>query len=239
MLEIAEDVLGSARSELAKKGWAVLRPARFMVGGEPDEDAVVEIASWFGVPSRRDADRAVWRVAPVTSRPDATFSQRTGEAGLHTDAQYRRRPEDVVCLFVVRPALAGGATRLLTVADAAAAVRRHPRGRELLEALARPAWSWETPEVFEAETGFRAAVMPGDGTIRWRADNLAASLSAEQLRVAAVFEACIETAPEVVELPLDAGDVLLLDNRTTLHGRTDFSDPRRLLLRVRLWEPGR
>src|SRR5919198_6155535 len=94
MPEIGEDVVGPVRRELAKKGWAVLRPGRFTVGGAPDEHAVVEIASWFGVPSRVDAARAGWRAAPVTSRPDATFSQRVGAAGLHTDAQYRRRPED-------------------------------------------------------------------------------------------------------------------------------------------------
>jgi alpha-ketoglutarate-dependent taurine dioxygenase len=39
----------------------------------------------------------------------------------------------------------------------------------------------------------------------------------------------------VVTLDLRAGDLIVVDNRRVLHGRTWFDDSRRLLLRVRLW----
>jgi len=224
-----------ARAALARQGWAVLRGAPFLTGGQPDLEAALRIASRFGSPSTRDGGRAVWPVAVTTERPGATFSIRAGEAGLHTDAQYRRMPEDLVCLFAVRPAASGGVTRLLRAAEARAALLRHSKGEWALEVLARPRWSWQAPEIFEAEPPFHAPVLPGDGTVRWRIDTLAPGLTAEQVLAAAVFEASIEAAPEVVEVALDTGDVAVIDNHRTLHGRTDFSDSRRLLLRVRLW----
>lgn len=225
----------SAKAELARHGWTVLRGLSFLAGGPPDPDRVLEVAAEFGTPSARDGGRAAWSVAAMTDRPGATFSVRTGEAQLHTDAQYHRHPEDLVCLFCVRPAAKGGHTRVLTAADALAAVQRHPRARQVRAALAQPRWWWQAPEVFHAESGHLSAVLPGDGTIRWRADNLGPRLPVDQLRAAAVFEACVESAPGIVELRLAAGDLVVLDNQRALHGRTAFWDRRRLLFRVRLW----
>jgi alpha-ketoglutarate-dependent taurine dioxygenase len=227
--------LSAAKAELARSGWTVLRGLPFLAGGRPDPDRVLEVAAAFGTPSARDGNRPVWPVAAATDRPGATFSLRAGEARLHTDAQYHRRPEDLVCLFCVRPAAAGGHTRVLHAADAVAAVRRHPRARQVLLELARPQWSWVAPEVFQAESGHRSAILPGDGTIRWRGDNLRSGLSVDQVRAAAAFEACVEAASGVVEVRLGAGDLVVLDNRRTMHGRTAFWDRCRLLLRVRLW----
>jgi alpha-ketoglutarate-dependent taurine dioxygenase len=227
-----------AHAALARQGWALLHGAPFLAGEQPDLEAVLRIASRFGSPSTRDGGRAVWPVAVTTDQTGATFSIRAGEAGLHTDAQYRRVPEDLVCLFAARPAASGGVTRLLHAANTRAALLRHPKGEWALQVLARPSWSWKAPEIFEAEPPFRAPVLPGDGTVRWRIDTLAPGLTAAQELAAAVFETSIQAAPEVVEVALGAGDVVVVDNHRTLHGRTAFSDPRRLLLRVRLWRRG-
>ncbi|HZN70678.1 MAG TPA: TauD/TfdA family dioxygenase [Micromonosporaceae bacterium] len=225
----------AAKEDLAVRGWAVLRGLPFISGRHVDEDRVVELASMFGAPSTREGERAVWPVTPRTSRSDATFSVRAGKAGLHTDAQYRQDPEDLVGLFVVRPAADGGHTRLLRAADAVTAVERHPRGQQVLRTLAEPRWSWTTPEVFTAEAPFRAAVLSGGRCVRWRADNLAPTLDADQVTAAAVFEECTETADSVAELRLGPADFVVIDNYRTLHARTAFRDTRRLLLRIRLW----
>lgn len=224
-----------ARNQLAHHGWAVLRGLPLLSHGQADEDRIMELVSMFGTPSTRDGGRTMWPVTPRTNRGDATFSVRSGAASLHTDSQYRRNPEDVVCLFVVRPAADGGHTLLLRTADAVAAVEQHPRGRQILKTLVEPRWAWKTPDVFPAEPSFQAAVLAEDGRIRWRFDNLAPTLDAQQILAAAVFQACIETTTTVRQLRLGSGDLVIVDNRHTLHGRTSFQDPRRLLLRVRLW----
>ncbi|HEX8008558.1 MAG TPA: TauD/TfdA family dioxygenase, partial [Trebonia sp.] len=127
-----------ARADLAERGWAVLRGQRFRA----DQASVLRIARHFGRPSARDGGQAVWEVRPRPGRARGTFSERTGPAAFHTDAQYHARPEDLVCLFVVRPAADGGHTRVLSAEAALSTLRA-----ATLTALREPTWSWTVPEV--------------------------------------------------------------------------------------------
>jgi alpha-ketoglutarate-dependent taurine dioxygenase len=235
---VPPDALREARRALRSQGWAVLRGLRLPDGSVPDEPTALEVASHFGEPSDRDGGQVVWRVTPASRDAAATFSVRAGGAGLHTDAQYHAVPEDLVCLFGVRPAADGGLTQLLSACDAVTAVARHRDGARLLALLADAVWRWNPPGVFAADgrsPAPLAAVLPTDGTIRWRADNLDAGLQDACLRAADAVSRCLENAPEVVTLRLGSGDAVIIDNQRTLHGRTSFADPCRLLLRVRLW----
>jgi alpha-ketoglutarate-dependent taurine dioxygenase len=236
MMEIRGEDLRVAKDTLAHRGWAVLSGLPFVHDGEPDIPYILRTAARFGRPSDREGGTPAWAVRPASEDPAQTFSRRAGGATLHTDAQYRRVPEDLVCLFAVRPAADGGVTRILGAPGARAALRGHERERWLLDRLARPDWAWEVPAPFAGERPFRAAVLPGDGTIRWRADNLAAGVAGELREAARAFADRLETAPDVVRFRLDAGDAVVLDNRRVLHGRTFFADRRRLMVRVRLWD---
>jgi hypothetical protein len=232
--------LRAAETALRDRGWAVLRDLPFLVDGRPDPAAALAIAAALGVPSDRDGGVPVWPVAPAPLGGGTTFSSRAGRAGLHTDAQYHRVPEDLVCMFVVRAAASGGLTRVLAAADAVAAIGRQPGGSRLLGLLARPDWRWRVPAEFTADRARPqdsppAPVLAGDGALRWRGDNLAARLPAALRAVAPLVDTVLDRAPEVVTLDLRAGDLIVVDNRRVLHGRTWFDDSRRLLLRVRLW----
>ena len=195
--------------------------------------------------------------------PGGTFSVRAGAAGFHTDAQYHEHPEDYVCLLGVRTAGDGGLTRLLSADAAAAAVRRLPDGEALLALLRRPVWRWRTPAEFGAAgaagsagsagaTGAHSggaaagategmaptAVFPAPGVIRWRGDNLlddGSPAAGRLIRAAGRIDAAFAAAPGAVEFGLGPGDMLIVDNTRVMHARTDFADPSRLLLRVRLW----
>ncbi|MEO3812670.1 TauD/TfdA family dioxygenase [Sphaerisporangium sp. B11E5] len=231
-----ETEIARARDELAARGWAVLSDAPFLPHGRPDPEGVLRIATGFGRPSSRDGGREIWTVAPRTTRPGATFSMRAGGAAFHTDAQYHSRPEDVICLFVVRPAADGGDTMLLTARDVVATLRRDPAGETALERLAQPVWTWTPPDVFSRKAAAAVPpmpVLPGDGTVRWRRDNLG-PLCPPQAQAATVLESGLRRAP-ATRLSQNPGDVIVIDNRRTLHGRTPFTDPERRLLRVRLW----
>ncbi|WP_194911417.1 TauD/TfdA family dioxygenase [Catenulispora rubra] len=244
--------LVTARRELRDQGWTVVRKLPFLVDGrvrvsgvgvgeEVDRSAVLALAlaAEFGRPSRRDGGAAVWPVQPAADGNGSTFSVTAGEAGLHTDSQYHANPEPLVCMFAVRPAEDGGHTRLLTAADAASALAKEPDSSNLLHALAAPVWQWRVPREFAAgdrTVSPASAVLPGDGTIRWRADNVVWRHGGPAPQLVARVAHALDTAPEVRTFPLEAGDALILDNRRVLHGRTSFADPRRLLLRVRLWE---
>jgi alpha-ketoglutarate-dependent taurine dioxygenase len=238
---------GAAAQRLRDAGWALFHDQSYLIGGRPDERAVLDLASAFGTPSARDGGRAVWPVAPAPGARSGTFSVRAGQAAFHTDAQYHDRPEDYLCLFGVLPAADGGVSRVLTVPDALAAVRRDAFGPRLSALLAEPVWRWRVPAVFgtrpAAQTRSVARrALESDGRFRWRSDNLdlggpGGPVPARTLGWAAArIGACLDSAPAAVRVLLGPGDVLVVDNRRALHARTWFSDPSRLLMRVRLWE---
>uniref|UniRef100_UPI00157C9FD3 TauD/TfdA family dioxygenase n=1 Tax=Herbidospora sakaeratensis TaxID=564415 RepID=UPI00157C9FD3 len=158
-----------AADGLATRGWAVVRGAWDV----PTHAQALRFAALFGRPSARDGGRAVWEVRPRP--PGGTFSQRGGPVPLHTDAQYHPDPEDLVCLFAVRPAADGGDSLLLPASGALAALRARPDGARAEAALRRPRWAWRIPAVFAAgRAAPPAPVLSGD-TVRWRPDNLVPS----------------------------------------------------------------
>ncbi|MET7483856.1 TauD/TfdA family dioxygenase [Streptomyces sp. NPDC005538] len=221
--------LAEARRSLRARGWAYLTEAGFTDGTVVDRRRLLDLARCFGTPSDHDAGAAVWPVRARRSGTADTFSLRTGPAPLHTDAAYSPQPEDVVCLFTVRPAADGGHSRLLPAREAILGL---PGGT--LAELRSPVWRWSTPGVFRTPERRVAGypVLEGADRMRWRSDNL---LSAGRCRD--FFAAHVERHPAVVELPSLPDSVLIVDNRTVLHGRTAFDDPDRLLYRVRLRRP--
>lgn len=219
--------LAAATAQLGERGWAVMTEAGFTDGRRVDLARVRELTLRFGTPSARDGGAEIWPVRPVSSDPGQTFSQRDGEALLHTDAAYRGAPEPLFALFCVRPALDGGRTRLLTAADAVAGL-----DRGMLAALRRPVWRWLPPAVFGGPPDRARPVLSGDQEIRWRFDNLDADGALRA--IAARFRDHIEGHRRITEFSLVTDGLLVCDNRRILHGRTRFTDAGRLLLRVRM-----
>ncbi|GAA3738143.1 TauD/TfdA family dioxygenase [Salinactinospora qingdaonensis] len=219
--------IAQARTLLAENGWALLPGAGFTDGRSVDHSRVAMIASAFGRPSARDGGTAIWPVQPATTAQEATFSQRSGDALLHTDAAYRRVPEPRFLLCCVRPAVDGGATRLLPAQHVAASLPP-----ELLTSLQAPQWQWNPPAVFGGTPEGHHPVLHRDGTIRWRLDNLRVGGTLREH--AQRFARHVESHPLLTQVHLPADAVLICDNRRVLHGRTTFDDPNRRLLRIRV-----
>jgi alpha-ketoglutarate-dependent taurine dioxygenase len=219
--------LAAATAALSGRGWGVVTRAGFTDGQRTDVAQVRRLACCFGTPSARDGDTEIWPVRPVSRDRRQTFSQRDGEALLHTDAAYRAAPEPLFALFCVRPARDGGRTRLLAAGAAFSGL-----DAETVSVLRRPVWRWVPPAVFGGRPDVARPVVSRSGEIRWRFDNLA--IGAELRPVAARFRDHIENHPGVTEFMLPTDSVLICRNQTMLHGRTGFSDIGRLLLRVRL-----
>jgi len=202
---------------------------------EPFEQRNLErFAARYGHPSSKDCNATVWPIQPRTSL--GTFSETDGEARLHTDAQYRTDPESSFVLICEKPAKEGG-TSILLPADDARAIARDQLGKDGFHALTQPLWQWTVPEVFRLPNGHTlspaAPIFEASGAMRWRFDNLSA-LSDELMDIATAFDMAINTSDAIVQVDLEAGDVLHCDNRFALHGRTTFTDRARLLYRIRL-----
>lgn len=219
--------MSAVLNSLKTHGWALITDAGFTDGVSVDHAEVLRIARHFGKPSDRDGGTPIWPVTPRDSGPSDTFSVRDGEAQFHTDAAYRADPEQRFALFCVRPAEDGGSSRLLRTCDAMSGLPR-----KMLSLLRRPIWRWVPPATFGGPSDVARRVWTRDGRIRWRVDNL--NVSANLRTVGQEFAEYLESHSRVAEHRLVTDSVLVCDNERLLHGRTWFSDPRRMVLRVRL-----
>jgi alpha-ketoglutarate-dependent taurine dioxygenase len=187
----------------------------------------------FGTPSDRDGG-ALW---PIVQRAKiGTFSETSDEAAFHTDAQYHLEPEPYFLLFCVKPAACGGGMNSLLHVNHINALLNQEFSEAERAILHSPVWSWRTPQVFidaGEQTQLSNEPILMKDSIRWRFDNL--DLNGEQQRALATkFHNYLARHPSRTTVSLRAGDVLLCDNRRTLHARTAFSDPHRKLYRTRL-----
>ncbi|MGI8313067.1 TauD/TfdA family dioxygenase [Saccharopolyspora hattusasensis] len=217
----------SVLETLTNQGWALIDSAGFTDGSDVDYREVERIASRYGTASDRDGGQAIWPVTPRKSGSTDTFSVRAGEARFHTDAAYRAEPEQRFALFCVRPAEDGGASRLLQARKALSGLPG-----EMSALLRKPVWRWIPPATFGGEPDIPRSVSREDGRIRWRVDNL--DVDSALRSVATDFDEHLDSHPDAAEFVLGTDSVLICDNERVLHGRTWFSDPRRLILRVRL-----
>jgi alpha-ketoglutarate-dependent taurine dioxygenase len=143
-----------------------------------------------------------------------------GEFALHTDESFLEQPADFVLLHCWQAALTGGTTR---VADS----------RAIAANVDRVEWIAWTQLRLPYPCGEHCS-MDAAGKVRFNpAECTTEPLSSTQQFWLARFA---ETARRVaIELPLAAGDALLLDNRRMLHGRSAFSaESGRLLKRLRI-----
>jgi alpha-ketoglutarate-dependent taurine dioxygenase len=235
-------------------GWTVLTgfPAT-EYGKEGRDILLLGLGLALGTPTRTDCTvgRRIWEVTPRRWLPAGhvpTITECAAAAELHTDSQYRSTPERYVALLVIRPAGdGGGETTILTANQLVERLTATPQGRDAHDVLRSAPFPFAVPTSFLADPRTRAAefiqapILAAEPMIRYRSDTLAAGFElapslATQEALAATMRLgeAIANHPATVQFHLQTGDVLFVDNHRVLHGRTDFADPRRLLLRLRI-----
>lgn len=215
--------LTAARDELDATGAVVLE-------GAPVSDAAVVLlaavaghatAEGNGVP-----ERLVWDVRVADKAGDAIRSQRADAFALHTDSSDAPRPHEFVGLACVTPAEDGTGRSLLIAAEHVAETLRREYGDRTVRLLADACF----PFAAATATGLpisRFAVLSSDLRVRYREPVLRCGLELADPPLDADHHAALEAFEDVVgreeiatHFRLVAGDVLLLDNRRVLHGRT-------------------
>lgn len=165
-----------------------------------------------------------------------------GEMLPHSD------PTTLIVLHCVRPARSGGHSRIVSVSSIVEAMRRERP--DLTERLFDHFPRWQVAGQFgraEPGPGADSPVLTGERDavscllyrpyIERSAAAQGRSLTDAQVEALDLFERH-STSPELrLEFPLDAGDTLVLHNRSVLHARTEFDDwpeveRRRHLLRL-------
>ena len=208
---------------MAEKGAVVVR-------GAPVEDDVLLLgltealgqASALG-----NGDGLIHDVKPKPPAEQRDLSSKTEEFPLHTDSTALVEPHDFVCLACVRSAPAAGGESRIAHVDSIRAALAEREGPERVAALEEPVFPFPLNDPRHGQ-GFRKAPILSHGpAIRYRGDALAIGLRAvpdalsEPHRAAlAALETALADATLQRSHALEPGDVLFVDNRRVLHGRT-------------------
>ena len=191
-----------------------------------DAPTIVRFCQQFGtIRPHRDADRdgitRIRRVDAVSN--DATYKAfGEGELLPHTDGSSVPAPPNLVIQYCVRPAQLGGATLLV---DASTVWTRLTKTRPYLaDVLAKPntVWFGLGPSAY---LGSIFTVINGRPEVRFRYDDQGYYSKEVALALPYLMEVIYS---EAITVNLAASDLILIDNKRWLHGRTTFSGPREL-----------
>jgi len=203
-------------------------------------------------PTDKIAKRIVWDVRSRKLPPGhvPTISENSYEAELHTDTQYFPEPEKFVLLYVVKPASCGGGVSLLVDGiRLKARLAETEEGRWALGFLSRRILPFRIPTSYTT-TGKQetveityARIFSQAPLIRYRKDTLEAGLAAapdfdtpDVRHALTVLQSVLEDRKEMIVTSLVADSMLLTNNHEGLHGRTEFQDSERHLIRIRIAE---
>jgi len=200
----------------------------------PDCDhPALDLLTSLGTLCARDGGRRLWPVFRRTNGPQDTFSVTGASAPCHTDATWQHHPPAAVALLCARPAGEGGISHLYPNAQLQDLATR-VLGERWQQVIAEIPIRWTRPIVFGSADNdvALAPVWSPDSGWRLRLDTLHEASNATALRD---LVSALDVAVPAHTIGLDPGDMLMFSNRMTAHGRSEFTDPARLLWRIR-WE---
>lgn len=207
------------------------------------------LALGWPTPTDKARRQVIWDIKsrPIPQGQVSTFSENMSEALLHTDTQYFPYPERYTLLYVVQPAQEGGISMIRDGRHVREVLEQTEEGSRALRYLSTNPLPFRIPTSYTAQrkqdvAEFTFAPIFSDRPlIRYRRDTLEAGLAAcPQYRTADVqnalriLESVLDTADDVLTTALPADSMLITNNHEGLHGRTEFEDPDRHLIRIRI-----
>lgn len=229
--------------------------------GLPEERrnaALYALTLMLGYPTSTDqrTGRVAWDVKarPVVDGGGrfTTFSERVGGADMHTDSSFYPMPEEQFILYVVDAARCkGGHSLLIAGEDIYQALQLTSEGRAAFELLCTTPVPFRVPAIYAAgEEQVEVLVAPVFGpstradarfTMRWRYDSIQKGLAArpdldtpELRRALEIMNEAAEKSAARYEEHLPDDTLLLANNHLMLHGRSNYDDAHRHLIRIRI-----
>ena len=210
---------------------------------------VMSLALGWPTPTDSVGKQVIWDVKNrrVPQGQVSTFSENAHAARLHTDTQYFSKPERYTLLYVVLPAVNGGVSIVRDGRDVKKAMLRSDQGKWAIAYLTKTQLPFRIPTTYTRERRqdtpeiTYAPVFSDRPKIRYRKDTLEAGLivdprldTAETRRALGILENALEDPGSAISTALPADSLLISNNHEGLHGRTEFSDPDRHLIRIRI-----
>jgi alpha-ketoglutarate-dependent taurine dioxygenase len=203
----------------------------------------------IGKPIAHDAMGAIiWDIKSNASSKSfiKTYSEHSHEAELHTDSQYSHYPEDHFALLTLKKAnCGGGLSFLLSLRDILAELSALSNGKEIENVLRKTDFPFIVPNVFKKsdkqEREYNFGPILRDNEIRFRVDTFEKAIkeqpdlcSEEQLNAYQALKKIILNSTKIKSFYLEDGDLIFINNKTMLNGRSSFEDEKRHILRIRM-----
>jgi alpha-ketoglutarate-dependent taurine dioxygenase len=224
--QVAAEVLGGLRRY---PHWVVVRDPG-AVRGAAGLDRLARLLGEPVQPYPDPAYRPVREMRPADDVPVA--GPQIPTESLHTDSTNWPTPNDVTLLSCVRPDDAGGGASLVLEVDDGLRSLRGELGPGAVTRLRREGLPWPVDERLGGGLTWRPAA--ADDRFRWQASRISEAVAVRGARVAAdtvdfmtAVDRVFRASPAVRRFRLSEGDLLVTDNRRTLHAREPVPDPGR------------
>jgi alpha-ketoglutarate-dependent taurine dioxygenase len=239
--------------ETSKHGYVLISNAHFgLAEGDTIKQKLLDFCKLLGSPILHSPkpDSYVWDIKTVknTKSNFVTHSELAAEAELHTDSAFSDNPEDYFCLYSIKKAdCNGGESLLLSMEDLLNELRKTEEGLKAEKQLRTKKYPFAVPSVFKEghksqdENLYAKDYILKEDSIRFRSDVIQRSLNIDpqlidddQYKALDVLQNIVDHSKGLKRLMLEVGDLIIINNKTMLHGRTAFEDSDRHLLRVRM-----
>jgi len=239
--------------ESAKFGYLLIRDVNFEESKSgTHKQNFLDFCKILGSPMPHNSmpNSYVWDIKPVKDSQSTivTHSELNLEADLHTDSSFIDNPEDYFILYCIKKAECnGGESLLFSKEDLLIELRKTEEGIKAEEQFRTKKFPFAVPSVFKEGHKLQNEnlhamdyILRGD-SIRFRSDVIQKSLNLEphlidddQHKALRVLQNVLENSSGIKRVMLEVGDLIVINNKTMLHGRTAFTDFDRHLLRVRI-----
>jgi len=245
-----EDLAIKIMENLESVGYVVVQNFNVDVANlESSAKQFVEISKLVGNPIGHDANgKIVWDIKSNDKSISniKTYSEHSHEAQLHTDSQYSFYPEDYFGLLsLVKADCSGGISSLLSLKNILKELENHPDGKQIRKILSTTNYPFIIPNVFKKSESenpeFNFGPILRENEIRFRVDTFEKALkfpeaicSSEQLEAYKELKKIVLNSSSIQQFYLEPCDLIFVNNKTMLHGRSEFKDAKRHLLRIRM-----
>ncbi|MDW3193269.1 MAG: TauD/TfdA family dioxygenase [Cytophagales bacterium] len=240
----------SIRETLENKGFILIPQfAKDIEDLDELKEVYLDLCQLVGVPISHDtSDSIIWDIKMNEKSRSfvKTYSEHSHEAEMHTDSQYSEYPEDFFGLLTIKKAnCGGGLSYVLSLDDILEEFQSNTKNRRYEEILRNTNYPFIVPNVFKKdnrkEREYNFGPILRDNEIRFRVDTFEKAIllnpelcTTDQVEAFKALKKIILNSEKTQKFYLEDRDLIFINNKTMLHGRSAFEDPERHLLRIRM-----
>jgi alpha-ketoglutarate-dependent taurine dioxygenase len=243
--ELSEKIL----LELNTIGFIIIKNFEITDDLEETKNNLLGLNNLIGTPIGHDInDKIIWDIKsnPSSNSFIKTYSEHTHEAELHTDSQYSHYPEDYFSLLTLKKAdCGGGISYILTLEDILDELKTLENAKEVERVLRETDFPFIVPNVFKKNNSdapeYNFGPILREREIRFRIDTFEKAVlsddslcTKEQVEAYKELKKLVLNSTKTKKFYLENNDLVFLNNKTLLHGRSLFTDEKRHLLRIRM-----